>query len=102
MFGSITASQTSVQIVVFYLFFFSSEKEIKSAGTEKHNVFSPLLSYCLSLMVFPIIWDPPLKEQNQVPPTAYLTVTSALKRSLEQSHILRPPLFKGESMLDKR
>lgn len=39
MFGSITASQTSVQIVVFLfffnLFFFSSKKEIKSAGTEK-------------------------------------------------------------------
>lgn len=42
MFGSITASQTSVQIVVFfYLFFFSSKKEIKSAGTEKYKVFIP-------------------------------------------------------------
>lgn len=75
MFGSITASQTSVQIVVFYLFFFSSEKEIKSAGTEKHNcVFPPF-----SLVLSPHYLEPS-KEQNQVPSTAYPTVICALKR----------------------
>lgn len=64
MFGSITASQTSVQIVVFFffnLFFFSSKKEIKSAGTEKWRVCPLLGFHSLNLYLFILFF---LEEPN--------------------------------------
>lgn len=109
MFGSITASQTSVQIVVFFflnLFFFSSKKEIKSAGTEKWRV-CPLLGFHSFNLYFILFF----RRANWVPSAGYLTVLcSTLKIEEEVNwsgctywHMLKltpqPPFYLSESML---